>query len=448
MAKYLFTVWPFTGCVNPQIAVARVLAKHGHEIAFYTGRGFRTLVEEQGFRYYDFNNLDERHMEQLLLSSDSMGRNWERPWRLRPQIRTFFLDTVPQQYEDLKAIISDWGPGAVITDPAMWAPFLLVSEIHSLPVAILSYACGCMLPGPGAPPMGLGLPVARTWWTKWSNWTIGTVMDMFLSDTRRAASALRAKHGLPALQGPVIGLAGKLPLYLVPSCPEFDYNRRDLPAGVQYVGPLQWYPPPPAVNWLDTIPSGRPWVHVTEGTLHVREPFLIRAAALGLSNLPVEVIITTGDDRRPEDLELGTLPPNVHLAKWVNHADLLPRTSVMVTTAGGGTVMAGMGAGVPLVVVPTEWDKAENAQRVVEIGAGIRISPSRCTPERVSDAVQTILREPAYTENVKKIAVCLQRQGGPERAASLLESIAIDTHRTTSTGDSMKAPRHQAAAYS
>jgi MGT family glycosyltransferase len=166
-----------------------------------------------------------------------------------------------------------------------------------------------------------------------------------------------------------------------------------------------------------------PWVHITEGTFHVREPFLLRAAAQGLANLPMEVIMTTADSRTADDLKIGPPAQNIHVVDWVNHGDLLPKTSVMVTTAGGGTTMAGMGAGVPLAVVPTEWDKAENAQRVVEAGAGIRLSPGQCTPQRLRETVQEILGDPSFTANARRIAAGLKRQGGPERAAHLLEEI-------------------------
>ena len=423
MARFLFTVWPFTGCVNPQVAVAECLASRGHEIAFYTGSQFRSQIEQRGFTFFPYTKLDEKHLNDLFWSDNAMGNNWDRPWKLRPQVRSLFLDTVPQQLADMESIMSRWSPDAITTDPAMWAPFLLISELHHMPVALLSYACGCMVPGPGAPPNGLGLPVPRHAWTRFTNKISGAAVDWFLSDMRRGAIAMRAQHGLPSFEGPVIGLAARVALYLVPSSPEFDYMRSDLPANVQYVGPLQWYPAPKPQPWMQGLRTDRPWVHITEGTFHVREPFLLRAAAQGLANLPMEVIMTTADARTADDLKIGKLADNIHVVDWVNHGDLLPKTSVMVTTAGGGTTMAGMGAGLPLVTVPTEWDKAENAQRVVEAGAGIRLSPKQCTPRKLRETVQKILDDPSYPANARRIAASLQRQGGPGRAALLLEAI-------------------------
>ena len=68
-----------------------------------------------------------------------------------------------------------------------------------------------------------------------------------------------------------------------------------------------------------------------------------------------------------------------------------------MTTGGAGTVMAALHAGVPLVVVPTEWDKPENAQRVVEAGVGVRLAPHLCTPTRLRSAVEHVLSEPDFS---------------------------------------------------
>jgi MGT family glycosyltransferase len=192
---------------------------------------------------------------------------------------------------------------------------------------------------------------------------------------------------------------------------------------VKYVGPLQWYPPDDSHAILNALPDHCPWIHVTEGTLHVRDSFLLRAAAEGLASLPVQVIAGVFDSRTPNECGINPVPANMRLVKWINHRELLPRTSVMVTTGGGGTVMAGMQHGVPLVVVPTEWDKAENAQRVVEAGAGIRLTPRQCTSARLRSAIQEILNDERYRRNARRIASSLAGRGGPERAAGLIEEM-------------------------
>jgi len=83
----------------------------------------------------------------------------------------------------------------------------------------------------------------------------------------------------------------------MPATPEFDYDRHDLPPSVKYVGPYLWNKPANIVSpdWLQTLGHARPWVHATEGTIHVGEPLVLRATAQGLAGLEMEVIMTSGE---------------------------------------------------------------------------------------------------------------------------------------------------------
>ena len=219
----------------------------------------------------------------------------------------------------------------------------------------------------------------------------------------------------------------RLPLYLIPSVRELDYDRHDLPASVQYVGPCVWNKPSeaPSPAWFSSVPTDRPWVHVTEGTAHYQDPFVLRAAARGLADLSAEVIMTTGPQRDPAALDLGPIAPNIRVEQWVSHSDLLPRCSVLVTTGGAGTVLTSLQLGVPLIIVPTHWDKPDNAQRVVEAGAGLRLTPRRCTPAGLRAAVERVVNEPSFRENAQLIAGIMADHPGPAGAAELLESLAI-----------------------
>ena len=115
------------------------------------------------------------------------------------------------------------------------------------------------------------------------------------------------------------------------------------------------------------------------------------------------------------------------MERWVPYDHMLPHTGVVVTTGGSGTVMSALMAGVPLVVIPTEWDKPANAQRVVDAGAGLRLSPRRCTPGRLRSAVEAVLRDPTFRRNAQRMAKTFRQCGGPPAAAKLLEGLAISS---------------------
>jgi MGT family glycosyltransferase len=309
---------------------------------------------------------------------------------------------------------------------------LVLHETHRLPVAFFSVPAACALPGPDAPAWGRGLPRPRTQLMRLRSRLRRAVGRWLSADFHAEVNALRRRYGLPPLAISVTEVAGRMPLYLVPSAPEFDYERRDLPPSVHYVGPCSWDKPrdEPLPPWLAQLPCDRPLVHVTESTIHADKPFLLQAAARAFRDCPVQVVMTTGGHRDPAELGLGPLAPHIRVERYVPHSDLLPRTAVIVTMGGAGTVMAALKAGVPQVVVPTEWDKFENAQRVVEAGAGLRLEPKRCTPERLRAAVERVLGEPSFRQNAQRLAAAFARYGGAAQAAELLEGLATRLRRS------------------
>jgi MGT family glycosyltransferase len=221
-----------------------------------------------------------------------------------------------------------------------------------------------------------------------------------------------------------------MPLYIVTSTPEFDGNRTDLPPSVQYVGPCLWdgAAAAPDSELLPRIRPDCPVVYVSEGTAQVREPVLLRAAIDGLRRDPVQLVLTTGPHRDPR--ELGTLPPNMFAERFIPHSVVFPRTHVVVTNGGSSSVRDALRAGIPLVVVPMEWDQLENAQRVVESGAGVRIDVGRCSPSRLRDAVRAVLANERCRDNAARIAASFARAGQAGRAAELIEQLATQNGGT------------------
>jgi MGT family glycosyltransferase len=417
------------GHINPYMSLALALRDHGHEVAFYTDESLRDVIEGQGFRLFPFVQINPNSWKRIH-ARESMATN--RIQSLHVGLRAFqdwLFGTIPDQVADLQPIISSWQPDALVVEPAMWGPILILWETTRVPVAILSTLMGCLIPGPEAPAWGLGLPPPRNFRMRLLAHGITRATDLLALHMRRRVDRLRAIHGLRAMGCSVTAFTARLPLYLVPSVHELDYNRRDLPESVHYIGPCVWNKPaqmaPPA--WLDELPTDHAWVHITEGTAHYQGPFVLRAAIEGLAHQPVQVIITTGSERDPATLELGSLASNIRVEQWVSHSDLLPRCAAIVTTGGAGTIMAALKVGLPLLIVPTHWDKPDNAQRVVTSGAGLSLSPKQCTPERLRAGVQRLLTEPKFRANARYLAQCLAAAPGPPGAVELLEALVAET---------------------
>ena len=83
------------------------------------------------------------------------------------------------------------------------------------------------------------------------------------------------------------------------------------------------------------------------------------------------VLVTVG--RHADPAELGPLPANVHVERWVAQASVMPHAAAMVAHGGAGTTLAALAAGVPLVLLPLSADQPINARRVAELGAGLAL---------------------------------------------------------------------------
>ncbi len=322
MSRFLFTVWPFPGHVNPNVAVAHGLCDRGHEVAFYTGASVRPSLEREGFRCFPFEAVNGERVERIVLMLDAHSLQWWKAARQKALLREWLVETTEAQIADVERVCAIWRPDVLVCDPAMWGPLLVTQELMHLPLAILSYLAACMLPGPEGPIIGLPLPRAAGPLARASRRVLRVVQKVVAADVRRAADDIRRRHGLAPIGMSVTEFAGRAPLYLVPSTPTFDRQRRDLPGSVKYVGPCQWDKaasdgPPP---WLAGLSRTAPLVYVTEGSLHSKPPLLLRAALEGLASMPVQVVATTGRYRDPERMGLGRIPPNARVERWFRTA--------------------------------------------------------------------------------------------------------------------------------
>jgi MGT family glycosyltransferase len=424
--RVLICAWPFEGHVHPLISIALAVRERGGSAAFLTGERMRAVIAAEGFPVFAFERVPPAWEPVQALEARTRGRL--RPLRAQQRaFRHWLVETIPDQVADVDRAVASCHPDVILADFSMWGVPLVVAKTGTVPVAVWCTLMGPQIPGPAAPPAwGMGLRPARGLAGTVGAFALRGATDVLARGLRRRVDELRRRHGLPPLGSSVNEAVGRVPRYLVGNLPELDYGRGDLPSSVRYVGPCLWHPPAKGgvERWLDAIPARRAWVHVTEGTSHYQHAFVLEAAAKGLAGEPVEAILTTGkEDRDPERLGIGPLAPNVHITRWLRHDHLLPRCAAVVTTGGASTVMGALTAGVPLVVVPTTWDKPDNARRVVDAEVGVRLSVRRCTPDNLRAAVREVLADPRYGTNARRIAERLAAAPGPDGAAALLEQL-------------------------
>ena len=87
-----------------------------------------------------------------------------------------------------------------------------------------------------------------------------------------------------------------------------------------------------------------------------------------LGRTPHRVIVSMG----PQHTELR-LADNMWGAELVPQPAILPLVDLVITHGGNNTVTECFHFGKPMVVLPLFWDQYDNAQRVDELGFGVRL---------------------------------------------------------------------------
>jgi len=136
----------------------------------------------------------------------------------------------------------------------------------------------------------------------------------------------------------------------------------------------------PAPRQLPDCWPGRdgPLVYITFGSVAgslpvVRSVFATALAAV--ADLEARVLVTVGRD--VDIAVLGPVAANTRVEAWVPQEDVLARAALVVCHGGSGTTFGALAAGIPLVFVPMFADQRPNAERVVELGAGVIVAPMR-----------------------------------------------------------------------
>jgi UDP:flavonoid glycosyltransferase YjiC (YdhE family) len=234
MARVLVTTTPLTPHVRPTLPVVRELVAVGHEVMWYTGREFESLVTSAGAEFAP---------SAVAWAALPAGRREEQKngvARLTGLVLELFLEPIPAFVADLEAVFDRFEPDVVVTDHSFRAGLFLAERRGVARVALsagpLNLSSVDTAPfGTGRPPPSSVLGRLRNrgsyWWMR----------RMVGRDLQRAAERIRAELGLQPIGGYFIDWVARIAdRYLEATIPEFEYPRSDLPASVRYIGlPLE-----------------------------------------------------------------------------------------------------------------------------------------------------------------------------------------------------------------
>lgn len=428
MGSYLICVFPAGGHVAPVLQVAKYLVDRGDRVRMLTGSRFADAVTATGAEFvslppeadFDDTNLDVAFPERQQLRGIAA---------LRYDILHIFIKPMPFQYRTVQQLLDSEPVDAIVGEYAFTGLTPLLAGPDRPPIVALG-VLPLTLSSRDTAPYGLALPPSASVAGRVRNRLLNAVVRrVVLAPVQREANRLLTELGRRSLKIFALDYYRLVDHVVHLGVADFEYPRSDLPPNVTFAGPVRSaakdFPKP---TWWDDLDSGRPVVHVTQGTLDNADlGKVIEPTIVALADSDVLVVVATGG--RPADTVSIPVPPNVRVAEMLPYADLLAKTDVMVTNGGYGGVLLALAHGVPLVVAGAAEDKPEVAARVAWSGTGINLKTGRPSPPQVAAAVGRILADSRYRENAERIADAIGRTDALATVGRELDRISGATTR-------------------
>ena len=429
MADILIASLSPTGHVGPLLTVARDLVARGNRVTVMTGAAHNESVLAVGAQPHPLPPAAD--FDESPFDSTSRGRT-SKIKALNLAIIRLFLAPMPHQAAELRAALQRNRFDTIIADYGFFGVLpLLLDDTGGRPPVVLYTPTPLMLSSRDTAPTGMGLAPGTGPFGRLRDRALTLLSHrVILREAQRTTNEMLEALGvgpLPVFLLDVGVLADRL---VVPTVPSFEYPRSDLPANVRFVGavhplPGHGYEFP---TWWAELDSGRPVVHVTQGTVDNDDlTRLIVPTIEALADEDVTVVVTTG--REVTDLE-AAIPANTYVAEYIPHDLLLPKVDVVVTNGGYGAVQRAVSSGVPLVVAGSTEDKPEVAARVAWSGAGIDLGTGTPSPAQIGRAVREILCTESYLQRARELEIAFAQRDGTAEIAALLAEVIGDTKPT------------------
>lgn len=417
--RILFGSVPLAGHLAPMLPLARQLLEEGHEVACACHPLARESVKREGVPFIESFGWGKEAVDIMLRKATDghIYRTLFSEKKLRAGLY-LLVNELEQGVKDFLKLLDEWKPDACVLD-ILFFPGIIAAEIRGIP-----YASSCPVPIPiksrDLLPYSFGFPSTKKTMNLAERMMNG-MSEAYWGLSTRYLNRVRASYSLPPITHLTAGSFSPY-LYLCYTTDQYEFARSDLPPQVHFIGPARALATSVGGDTFDWAKLGKgPLVYFTMGTLQGDRKLIGKMIEAG-RGAPWRTVITLGRLFKPDSF--ANVPPEVTLLEWVPQTPLLKRVSAMVCHGAFNTVNDALCESIPLVVVPLAWDHLEVAQRVVESGVGVRLSPRTVTPAQLRAAVEKVLSEPSYKANARRLADNFNRcQSGPT-GASLIRKLA------------------------
>jgi len=398
----VFCIAPFSGHVNPSLAVVSELTRRGHRVSYATTAEFSQPAREAGGYAVVYDTMMGTPQDGRAVPRNPPGG----------AVGHDFANGHRAQLRDLKAMLpplisafADDPPDAIVCDPMTWAGRALAAR--------------CRVPHINS----ITTMIAK------ARWSLGPAnagfdpADPRLPQLFAATSAVLVGYGTGLTADQLFGTDGVVPT-IVYHPRAFEAEGGEFGPDVHFVGPcLPSRPNGPCEgpgHGSDVRPPGDgPVVLVSLGTVFNRQPALFRRCIDAFAGTRCRVVAALGG---MDAAALGSLPGNAQAHSYLPLTQAMRYADVFIGHAGMTSTMEALSFGIPVVAMPQILEQRVNAGRLAELGLGLCLDPAQQTQEAIRRAVTTVLHDDGIRLRLDWMRAEIERAPGAPAAAQAIEN--------------------------
>ena len=390
MSKIVFFCIPAHGHTNPTLGVVRELVSRGHTVWYYSYNSMKDKIESAGAK---FISCDDYDMEQKLSPKDGarIGKDFAFSTQIIVETTLALDDRICADMEQLK-------PDCIVADSmAIWGKAVAKK---------------------------LGIPLVCSTTTFAFNRHSAAIMKQSAAETARMILSIpKISRQIKRLQKKGYPVKNVLDIIgndentdtVVYTSPLFQPCADTFSDKYAFVGPSIR---PVAENIEKTADK---LVYISMGTVNNDMLPLYKNCISAFKDSGFQIIMSVGSMVSLQ--EFGELPNNVSVYSHTDQIAVLSKADVFITHCGMNSVSEGLYFGVPLVMLPQTPEQNGVAERVLQLGAGIKLHSTDSISIR--DAVNTVLSDSRYRSNADIIAESFRSCTGAKGAADKILSVCI-----------------------
>lgn len=380
------------GHVNPSIEVIRELVARGHRVSYAIPASFAEKVAETGATPVIWNST---------LPTDEDPEAWGT--ELIDHLETFLNDAVQALPQLAAAFEGD-------------EPDLVIHDITAYPAPVLAHRWG-------VPAVSLSPNLVA--WEGYEEEVAGPMFADLKASERGQAYYARFAAWLTenGLGDEVDRFQGRprRSLVLIPQALQPNADRVDTSV-YTFVGACQGDRAAVQGHWQRPASAeGRKVLLVSLGSAFTKQPAFYRACVEAFGDLPDwHVVLQIG--KFTDEAELGTIPANVEVHRWVPQLDILRQADAFITHAGAGGSQEGLATATPMVAVPQAVDQFGNADMLVSLGVARHVPMDQADAATLREAVLALVSDPEVAARCEAVRAQVATEGGTHQAADLIEA--------------------------